>query len=263
MDLLDDLKVSKIVLITGAAGARKDFVAGWLGLCKGFVRTQWRIDTLVGYSQLYENVRTVSTLLDFIQRGNLRIDPTSSQTLAITCHVDQDISDDTIVKLSALVNSGSLTIAGIDLQNADMIQYHWDRLVKVYLCLGMDHYDHHLRHNIGVSAELFNTPDLVTDAYAASYIENKIAMAKILQELPPQSQDGHWPGYKKLTSLSPVDLDYAELFKPGGSYYLCKMLGVSAPERAHNYWSAVLPFINAPESCDAFGKTWNKSMIVK
>ena len=81
--------------------------------------------------------------------------------------------------------------------------------------------------------------------------------------LPPRKQDTHWPFYKKLAPAAPVDLDYAELFKPGGSHYLCNMVGATAPERAHAYWNAMLPFINAPDSCTAFGREWDKSMIVK
>ena len=265
MSQFDNLRVSKIILITGGPGARKDFVGGWLGLCNGFVRTHWRIDPLVGYSWVGWTGWTISSLLDRIERGSLQIDSTSNQTLAITGHVDDDPGDinENLKKLIALTDSGHLTIAGIDLQHADMTQYHWDRLVKVHLCLGMEYNRHYRHYDPTMVSNLFETSEIVTDDYAVAYIENKIKKIIHAQKLPARTQDNHWPHYKKLTPVLSADLDYAELFKSGGSYYLCDMLGTTAPERAHNYWDAVLPFADAPESCTAFGRTWNKSMIIK
>jgi hypothetical protein len=198
----------------------------------------------------------------------LHIDPTVNQRLAITCHIDDSLGINTadistVNKLTKLVNSNVLTIAGIDLHNADMVQYHWDRLVKVHVCIGMKYNNHYRQQNPNSVSNTFHISDLVTDEYAINHIENRINMAITDRLLPPREQDNHWPFYKKLDSLSPLDLDYAELFKPGGSYYLCNIVGATAPERAHAYWDAMLPFINAPDSCTAFGREWNKSMIVK
>jgi hypothetical protein len=267
MSQFDNLTVSKIILVVGGPGARKDFVSGWLGLCDGFVRTRWRIDPLVGYSRIDTGILwTVPLLLDQIECGNLRIDPSATQTLSITCHVDDNIStsDSNIKKLANLAKVGTLTIAGIDLDRADMIQYHWDRLFKVYLCLGMEYNQYYRQHNIDLCKNLFNASgDTLTDEYAINYIENRINIAIEDRPLPPREQDNHWRFYKKLESLAPVDLDYAELFKPGGSHYLCGTLDTTAPERAHAYWDTMLPFINSPDSCHAFGREWNKSMIIK
>ncbi len=40
------------------------------------------------------------------------------------------------------------------------------------------------------------------------------------------------------------------------------LAAADAQKRAHDYWNAMLPFINAPESVDAFGTHWDRSMIV-
>jgi hypothetical protein len=268
MNPLDNLSVSKIILIVGAAGARKDFVSGWLGLCDDFVRLNWRIDPLIGYSRIDSIGHDISAVTDSIERGDLHIDPTANQRLAITCHIADGLGGDTadigtVNKLAKLVNSNVLTIAGIDLRNADMSQYHWDRLVKVHLCIGMEYNNHYRQQNPDSVSNVFHISDLVTDEYAINHIENRINIAIEDRPLPPREQDNHWSLYKKLDSLSPLDLDYAELFKPGGSYYLCNVVGATAPDRAHAYWDAMLPFINAPDSCTAFGREWNKSMIVK
>jgi len=266
MNPYNNLSISKIVLIAGGAGARKDFVGGWLSLCNGFIRTPWRIDPLSGYSRIDTGiVWTIPLLLDRLECGNLRIDSNANQTLAITAHVDNDVSvsDSNIKKLAELVNAGNLSIAGIDLDRADMIQYHWDRLFKVYLCLGMDYNQYYRQYNVDLCKNLFNTLDTLTDDHAVKFINKRIDIVLEEQHLPARDQDNHWPFYKKLKPLAPVDLVYAELFKPGGSYYLCDMLGTTAPERAHVYWDAMLPFINSPDSCHAFGREWNKSLIIK
>lgn len=268
MNPLDNLSISKIILIVGAAGARKDFVSGWLGLCDDFVRLNWRIDPLIGYSRIDSVGHDISAVADSIERGDLHIDPTVNQRLAITCHMDNGLGIntadvDTVNKLAKLVDSNVLTIAGIDLHNADMVQYHWDRLVKVHICIGMKYNQWHRQHNVGAIKGAFGSSDVLTDDHAINYIENRINIAVENSSLAPRDQDKHWPFYKKLESLSPLDLDYAELFKPGGSYYLCNIVGATAPERAHAYWDAMLPFINAPDSCTAFGKEWHKSMVIK
>jgi hypothetical protein len=268
MNPLDNLSVGKIILIVGAAGARKDFVSGWLGLCNGFVRTRWRIDPLIGYSQIDTIGHNISDVASRLENGVLHIDPDLSQQLSIACHVDNEAGVstadvDTVNKLAKLVNSNVLTIAGIDLHNADMVQYHWDRLVKVHAYIGMEYNNHYRRQHPELVSRTFNTVDPVTDEYAINYIKNRINIAIEDLPLPPRTQDNHWSLYKKLDSLLTLDLDYAELFKPGGSYYLCNVVGATAPERAHAYWDAMLPFINAPDSCTAFGREWNKSMIVK
>lgn len=266
MNFYDNLTVSKIVMITGGAGARKDFVGGWLGLCNGFVRTPWRIDPLIGYSRIDTgSLWDVPLLLDSISNGGICLDPLAKQTLALTCHVDDGVStsSDNIKKLTDLVDQGLLTIAGIDLDQADMIQYHWDRLVKVYMCLGMEYNQQYRKYVAGLASSLFQTPQKVSDSYAVDYINNRINIVIDQQRLPPRNQDNHWPAYKKLAPTSSIDLDYAELFKPGGSYYLCSALNVSAEDRAHKYWDVMLPFINSPDSCHAFGQEWTKSMIVK
>jgi hypothetical protein len=268
MNPLDNLSVGKIILIVGAAGARKDFASGWLGLCDNFVRLNWRIDPLIGYSRIDSVGHDISAVVDSIERGDLHIDPTVNQRLAITCHIDDSLGVNTadvstVNKLAKLVNSNVLTIAGIDLHKADMVQYHWDRLVKVHACIGMEYNNHYRQQNPDSVSNVFHISDLVTDEYAINHIENRINLAIENRSLPPREQDNHWSLYKKLDSLLPLDLDYAELFKPGGSYYLCNVVGATAPERAHAYWDAMLPFINAPDSCTAFGREWNKSMIVK
>lgn len=264
MNPCDNLRVSKIIITVGSAGARKDFVCGWLGLCNGSVRTPWIIDPLVGYSRINTAQWSVTLLLDSIDCGDLIIDPTVNCTLAISCHIDNDVStsDSNINRLANLVDSGILTIAGIDLSRADMIQYHWDRLVKVHLCVGMEYNNHFRQHKIRFVGNLFDTSEFVTNNYAIDYINNKIDIAITDQQLPDNNQLNYLMFYKKLAPLLPIDLDYAELFKPGGSHYLCKMLGTTAQKRAHDYWNAMLPFINAPESVDAFGTHWHRSMIV-
>ena len=69
MNPCDNLRVSKIIITAGSAGARKDFVCGWLGLCNGSVRTPWIIDPLVGYSRINTAQWSVSLLLDSIDCG--------------------------------------------------------------------------------------------------------------------------------------------------------------------------------------------------
>jgi hypothetical protein len=267
MNPYNNLSISKIVLIVGGPGARKDFVGGWLGLCNGFIRTPWRIDPLVGYSKIDTGtIWTTPLILDQIESGSLRIDPSANRTLAITAHVDDNVSvsNSNIKKLAELVNSGILSIAGIDLDRADMIQYHWDRLFKVYLCLGMEYNQYYRQYNANLCKNLFETSgDILTDEHAVNFINRRINIALEEKDLPGRDQDIHWRFYKKLEPLAPVDLNYAELFKPGGSYYLCGMLGTTAPERAHIYWDTMLPFINSPDSCHAFGRDWDKSMIIK
>jgi hypothetical protein len=59
-----------------------------------------------------------------------------------------------------------------------------------------------------------------------------------------------------------IELSYNKLFVPGGSRYLCNMLGIEASERHHAYYDAMLPLSASPEEIFRFGKLWKKSDYV-
>ena len=264
MNPLSSIVKAKITIICGVSGGRKDFVAGWLSHCDGFIDTHWRVNPIVGHSNINNYGWSIVDIFDAIDREDLLPDAESNRSLALTCHVPPTLynrvnSD----KITKLVETGALNIVCINLKDSDMIQYHWDKIVKAYLFRGMPAYDFMRVNQPQVLNSKFNTDQEVTDDVAVAHINEVIQRALDLQHLPGEQQDGQYRFYRNLDKFNPMEIEYNKLFREGGSYYLCDTLGVTASDRLHNYWNALLPFITAPDTCTAFGQEWSKSMIIK
>lgn len=264
MNPLSSVVKAKITIICGVSGGRKDFIAGWLGHCDGFVDTHWRVNPIVGHSNINYYGWSIVDIFDAIDRGDLLPDAESDRSLALTCHVPPTLhSRINSDKITELVETGALNIVCINLKGSDMIQYHWDKIVKAYLFYGMPAYDFIRESQPHILTNIFNADQEVTNEVAVASVQRVIQRARDMQNLPGEHQDGQYTFYRNLDKFNPTEIEYNKLFCKGGSYYLCETLGVTAPERLHNYWDALLPFITSPDTCTAFGQKWAKSMLVE
>ena len=256
---------AKITIICGVSGSRKDFVAGWLGHCDGFVDTQWRVNPTVGNSSLNNYGWSIVDIFDAIDRGDLLPDAESNRSIALTCHVPPTLQGaNNLDKIDEFVKTNAINIAWINLNGGDMIQYHWDKIVKAYLFRGIPTYDFMRDVNTHTLSASFNTGDqVVTDEIAVAHVKRLIRRSLDMRDLPGEQQDGQYLHYRNLDGFATTQIEYSKLFQEGGSHYLCNTLGTTASERLHNYWNALLPFINAPDTCTAFGREWSKSMLIK
>jgi len=255
---LNPLEVAaKLSIISGAPGSRKDFVAGWLGRCNGFVDTYWRVDPIDGHSELVSGGDVFKDLLVQIKHKNIVIDALSDKTIALACHLD--IS--TYTAFDQLVDSiplDAVTLYYINCKEADMVQYHWDRIVKVFLKWGFVENDYKRQHYNTTVSNQFCVTETVTDQLAVNFIQHLIKNT----QAPGQTLHNHHHAYAQYQQLIKcVELNYTELFRAGGSHYLCHMLNITATDRLHKYWDMLLPFVDAPDTCFAFGQEWSKSMI--
>jgi hypothetical protein len=91
-------------------------------------------------------------------------------------------------------------------------------------------------------------PDVITDAHRIKAIKR---MIKFQQQTVTNND-------KFLNNPRITLLDYHCLFRPGGSYYLCEKLNLTANVRLHNHWDYMLNVAQSPDSVDALGYTWRK-----
>ncbi len=65
--------------------------------------------------------------------------------------------------------------------------------------------------------------------------------------------------FDNVTILHNTPIEYTRLFVPGGSVYLCELLGIEATERDHLVWDQSLPQADSPEELTQFGRIWRKA----
>jgi hypothetical protein len=55
-------------------------------------------------------------------------------------------------------------------------------------------------------------------------------------------------------NIRPIEIEYEEIIKPSGSYYLQKKLNLNITEKDHKYWKEQLQKSHSPLEVECFGK---------
>lgn len=221
-----------------------DYVSGWLGTLPDFIDSEWVVDPLTGQSrgrhQALKYIDHSVNLNDILKQQNLVLDPTAKITWAGGNH-GFALND-----IKSFIDNKSIGIAVVDVAPQEECKIIWEFYVKTYFIK---------RHGFGV-VQGYQKPwlidekfdQLITDEQRIDYINKLI-------------DDHHnCMGVHKPVYDFPVTyLDYTQMFQPGGSRYLCQMLGISnALDRHHALWDALLPITTSPDELTVWGKTWVK-----
>ena len=242
--------MSKVTLlfVTGVGGARADFVAGWLGTLPGFVNSRWLIDptTGVSYGQMgnFRGVDSGADIHELLQEQNVLLDPEADFTWAVAVH-GWGI---TLEQFKMLIFLGAVKFLSIDISKADHKKVKWEFFVKTYLS-----HRRQLESIQGYSEQW--VVDSMMEKSKDITDQDRVKTLKYLMSV-------HTPTTKYISlndSVPATQLDYVELFAPGGSRYLCKQLQIATSDRHHQYWDAMLSFSDSPESIEVWGHTWNRA----
>jgi hypothetical protein len=247
------LEIKKVILIAGEGGARMDFVAGWLGTLPQFLDNEWHMDPLTGQS--YGFMRHTKTLdvekcesFSNFFRGYFTINPAADLCYAGSLHasIPDNIQD--------AVNSGMAELLIIDTSTVRFSHIHWECVVKTLLS----------------QLKTRGTIDRWTKPWYIDQTINKISMtnldriALVKQYLRREPNRRICCGIPSPALISHKKAGYNLLFQPGGSRYLCNILGLpEVSERYHNFWDCQLPLATSPDSLVVWGETWNKSDYFK
>jgi len=230
----------RLQLIIGQGGTRLDYVSGWLSTLPGYIDNEWNFDSVTGQSKGYQQfIKALDTenLDDVLSRNNLTLNKHNSIIWAGGCHGHQ------IEKYIQHIQDGSISVAVIDITEADLNKITWERIVKTFL------YQH---RGFGVLKGYQH--EWQVDVYHDRVLSNQERIEFVEKLLRTK------PNVVKYNYDFPhVKLNYNELFKPGGSYRLCKLLGIdSATDRHHLHWDSCLLLADSPTEISVWNHTFIK-----
>jgi hypothetical protein len=188
-----------------------------------------------------------STLDEILKKQNLSLDASSNLFYVAPCHGHNlDLS-----QLAQLINSGVLQLYVVDVTNANKSTIAWECVVKTYLSQRNTIFFEETHRSWLIDSEI-NLPHAeITNQHRIDTVTN------LAQNISVMAFE-RFLNYPDITVL-----DYSKLFTPGGSYYFCNELELSAPEACHNFWNQMLPFACSPDSITVWGHAWTKKDFLK
>lgn len=261
------IRIKKLYILLGIGGSRKDFVTGWLGTLPTFVNTRWYINLATGGS--FNDTHFVKeldafpekTFRDMLIEQGIDFDDASELNLAVSCHglhLAESLKD---------IPSHQYEIINVEVDDQTLSTTFWEQFVKNFL-----RYNNTIEQLTNGNFEnktILKYVSDVDDTYSLT-VDEQIS---IIENLYPKydSSDIGWVDDMKNKilwcrnhdSLPVIQVDYKNLFVPGGSVALCKQINVNAPSVNHKFWDAMLPFAESPTEIEFLGKVWKKSDYIK
>lgn len=239
----------RLKLIFASPGARGDFVCGWTGLLNNVIDNGWKLDPLSGRSQLliyFKSVKhlNLNNLINHLSNDKLELNA-SSNLFFVAPHHGEMLG---LQHFDPLINHDSIQVYAIDHRTADETTLKWDCAVKSYLVPRKDSYALGENKKYLIDSTIKISEDPITDQQRIIQVEKYLELAK----RPLDTY--HFLSHKKICLL-----DYQELFRPGGSRYLCQQLELSASPEQHRFWDHMLTFATSPDEIECWGRVWRKS----
>jgi hypothetical protein len=226
----------KCILVASPPGARSDFVAGWLGTLNNFVDNRWQIDPLTGMSSGLQRMTKILDKPDHI---------TLQQRLS---ELDMQLS-----AASELTFAGS--VHGFDFYKIKLKpRLPWDDYGKTFKIL----YIHVPEHDQSVMDQIR------WEFFCKSYLSGQYDWKVLLNDPTVEIEQLASQEFNTFHEFSNYQIpmstsaEYAQLFAPGGSVYLCDLLGISATAKDHQAWDQALLQANSPDEITQFGRVWRR-----
>jgi len=240
------IDVSKIILIAGPGGSRMDFTAGWLGKLPSFIDSNWNIDVSTGRSYGFmsftKSLDYSNNLENILRDTNIQINSNSPLMCAGSLH---GTNTETFCNF---VKQHSVEVVLIDVEDAPSGTIAWEFFVKTYLTPDNSHRGYNARTRWQI--DNYINKSLITDNDRAEYFQRML-------------ENASEPTNHNLQGLAHTAVSYNKIFQPGGSVFVAKALNLDVNQRYHDYWDAMLPFAESPDSVFAFGRQWKKQDYFK
>lgn len=218
----------KLVIVKFIAGARGDFVAGWLGKLPNFIESHWSFNPVTGQTistnQHSLNLDTNTDLDNFLQSHRYVLDPSSNVFYATGVKNISPYYD-------SILTSDVAQILSIDSNNVNPNCLTWESIIKVF---GRFTVNHNPQYYIDTMIKNTN----ITNQDRIDCLNNMLSNASALYHNSTSTQSG---------------LDYNKLFQPGGSYIITDSLGINVDTKYHDYWNYMLPLACTPDEVTLWG----------
>jgi hypothetical protein len=224
----------KIDLILASAGARSEFIDGWLSSLDEYNSKFWLIDDLTGKSIIRPTLMSywkekqnnlISKCKIIFERMNYDINKTFSSGY----HPDYLINH---ISEECLKNNNFRFIL-ITQKEESKPKIFWESLIKNY-------YPYSKNTNI----ENVNRSENLFKNMKYNY-DNKIFVDKHI---------ANWEKLSEYKNITPIEIEYEEIIKSSGSYYLQEKLNLNVTEKDHKYWEEQLQKSHSPLEVECFEK---------
>jgi hypothetical protein len=240
--------MKKIDLIIYSPGCRGDFIQGWLSSLSDYDQFSWEIDNFSGRSYCNPFIRYLdkdknlnfSTLFHHHYFQEFK---NKNKILSICLHgnfIDNQIKEEDyknfdfrIIKI--MFYPKLETIAKI----------HWERTVKIY------HPE--------------SKQDVYNKSFSSEFKKNQFElMQNNFKEIFYQKIEHYFNMSKKINKLkvNSVIIQYEEIIKPSGSYYLTEKLNLNITEKDHKYWETQLKKSHSPLEVTIDGKIFKYEYLL-
>lgn len=235
---------AQIVLVASPGGARGDFVAGWLGTLPNFIDNYWSINPLTGKS------RGTMDGAKSLDRGASLIDVIHGQHITPTADIDLywagSCHGTNLKNFVQDIKSLPVKVLPISIKGVDEALIRWEFVIKTYSepkkTFGM--YMNRETPSIDQLVQDFPVTDLARASALIPALSSTAHISSVEEYLPSEL----------LGNL----INYNDLFRPGGSRILCKVLGIdSATEKNHEFWDLMLPVASTPTTIVSWGQTFS------
>lgn len=236
----------KLTIILAQGGARGDFVAGWLGTLDNYIDTQWRIDINTGksaglmncFKSLNQFNCNSDTLSQIISNRRYIMDPESPWSFAFSWHSLSILNKITPNDLPAV------KVLRVTTEGVDPLHLVWEFTAKTFLSTE--------RYESSVNEGIFCNVDRLCPG------ESDQQKVRYVKECANRLYNSIIKNTYRATPNA-IDISYQQLFRPGGSRYLCNCLQTSASERHHALWDSSLQLAESKLEYVSMGITWTKS----
>jgi len=230
----------RLIIVQAQAGAKGEFLAGWLGSLPSFVESHWTIDCETGQTltkaNFFKAFNHNHCLNTFLFDMNFCLSDQNLWSLVGTTHLSQ------LSSLLSVEQQKNIDIVSVKIKKSNLLDIAWNSFVKNNFT--RHRYEHAIDQHItyGVDHHINNRVN-INDSIRKDYIQEYI--------------DKHILMFKPIDTDATHVFDYDELFVPGGSKLVATRLNLDCLDQHHKLWDKNLEFSHAPLSIERFGVTYN------
>lgn len=221
----------KLDLIFAAAGARSEFIDGWLSSLSDYnPKFKWEMDELTGKSIVrptlmsfhnIEKFNLISECKNIFSKMNYDVNKIFSSAYHphfLNNHITKDD-----------LKNNNFRFIFITQKEESKPKIFWENLIKNFFPYSENIIEEHLNN----SEDIFNN--------MKSHYRDGLFIDKDIEK---------WDNM----SFPLIEIEYEEIIKPSGSYYLQEKLNLNITEKDHKYWKEQLQKSHSPLEVECFGK---------
>lgn len=231
---ISDNKQLHIDLIFAVSGARSEFIDGWLSSLSNYNSKKWIIDNQTGKSLIQPTLMAFHHNKEYnlvSECKNIFVNYDSKKRFSSAYHpyyLNHNITENDL-------KNNHFRFIFITQKEESKPKIFWENLIKNFFPYSKNITKEHLN----MSKIMFSNMKKIYNN--GLYIEE---MKK------------KWDKIDDYKNVTLIEIEYEEIIKPSGSYYLQKKLNLNVTEKDHKYWEKQLKKSHSQLEVECFGKIY-------